>query len=135
MAVRISSRKKVYSYILSMTKMWLMYIWWNCGVINSILENQAAYTNKLTSKNLPYDTKLFKCGDSENSPSFKSYGLFYQIKCPLFCIMGNWFHCFQVWYYPTWWQWHDVTQWSLVRTNYILASYGFYVIYTVVDSL
>ena len=28
------------------------------------------------SNNLPHDAELFKCGDSENSFSFKSYGLF-----------------------------------------------------------
>ena len=56
----------------------------NYGVINSVLEKYAAYITKLTSNNSPYNTKLFKCHDSENSLSFKSYGLFYEITIVLF---------------------------------------------------
>ena len=67
-----------------MTKAWCKYdenminVWWNYGVINSVLKTHAGYTViNQPSNNLPYNTKLFKCGDSENSPLFKTYGLFY----------------------------------------------------------
>ena len=63
-----------------MINVWLIAItnvWWNYSIIYSVLKNYAAYINKLTVNNSPYNTRLFKYGDSEISLPFESYGLFY----------------------------------------------------------
>ena len=54
----------------------MINVWWNYGVIdNSILENHTTYINKLSMKQFcNMAPRFFKCGDSKNSFSFKSYG-------------------------------------------------------------